>query len=330
MVNKKSDINKILIIRLSSIGDIVLTSPIIRSIKKKFPKAEIHFLTKKQFEGIVESSPYVSCTHIWNKKLWKQVFLLRNEGFDHIIDLHKNYRTLLLKTFLGVPNSTFNKLQLGKYLLTNFKINRLPKTHIVNRYAKAMKPLGVQLDGKGLDYFIKDSTASLESIFPTPLPKKYLSFVIGAAHGTKKLPASKIAELVEKINEPIVFIGGKEELEIAEKICKTEPTRLFNACGIASLDQSALLVKNSAKVITHDTGFMHIAAAFNKEIITIWGNTTSDFGMYPYKVAKSFNFEKGNLSCRPCSKIGFEKCPKGHFKCMNDQPLNEIAAIANK
>jgi ADP-heptose:LPS heptosyltransferase len=147
--------------------------------------------------------------------------------------------------------------------------------------------------------------------------KGYIGFVIGAKHFTKQLPVEKIISICKKINKPIILLGGKEDAARAEMIENAVGKNIFNACGKYNLNQSASLIKQATKVITHDTGLMHIAAAFKKEIISVWGNTVPAFGFTPYLPdPNSRMVEVKNLSCRPCSKIGYDKCPKGHFKCM--------------
>ena len=131
-------------------------------------------------------------------------------------------------------------------------------------------------------------------------------------------------------------MGGKEEKEIGERLNNLYPEKIINYCGKININESAYVVKNAACVITHDTGMMHIAAAFKKRIISVWGNTIPEFGMYPYFGSKNTDAElhsniievKG-LSCRPCSKIGFAKCPKGHFKCMNEIDLDKISGLVS-
>ena len=158
---------------------------------------------------------------------------------------------------------------------------------------------------------------------------KYTSVVIGAQHGTKRLPVERLTELCNKITQPVVLLGGPEDTERGELIAKSAGKHVYNACGKFKLDQSAFLIKMSEKVISHDTGLMHIAAAFNKTILSVWGNTVPEFGMYPYQVDQSYLFQVPHLACRPCSKIGHETCPKGHFKCMNDLNLTELIEKAN-
>lgn len=162
----------------------------------------------------------------------------------------------------------------------------------------------------------------------------YAALVIGAQHATKKLPFEKLRELCEKIQVPFIIIGGKEDIQIGNELEKLFPFKVYNACGKFNLDQSASLIRQSKIVITHDTSMMHIAAAFKKKIHSYWGNTVSSFGMFPYFGSRvkylslyennSFIHEVKNLGCRPCSKIGFNKCPKGHFNCMMKQDFEDL------
>lgn len=330
---------KILIIRFSSIGDIVLTTPVVRCVKQQVKDAEVHFLTKKSFASVIEHNPFIDRKIYLEGELAALIPELKQEKYDFVIDLHNNIRTLNLKSKLGVKSFSFNKLNIEKWLLVNLKMNRMPNVHIVDRYMETVKSLGVVNDGKGLDYFISQEDGNAIQKLPEEFQKDYIAFVIGAKHNTKKLPADKIISICKKLSRPIVLMGGKEDLDVGEKIASAiqtsnlGPQTVFNACGKFSLNESAALIKQSFKVISHDTGLMHIAAAFKKEIISIWGNTVPEFGMYPYYGSfeiRNSNFEIKNLSCRPCSKIGFDKCPKGHFRCMVEQDEMKIADEANK
>ncbi len=308
---------KILIIRFSSIGDIVLTTPVIRCLKMQKPEMEIHFLTKKSFKGIVENNPYLTKVHCIEKDVKEIVKELKKENFDFVVDLHNNIRSMQTKTALGKPSASFRKLNFKKWMLVNFKINKMPAMHIVDRYLQTVAKLGIVNDNKGIDFFIPEKDEVALSSIPASHQNGYIGFVIGARHYTKQLPISKIISICKKLNQPIILLGGKEDITSALEIEKAVGTSIYNACGKYNLNQSASLVKQATKIISHDTGLMHIAAAFKKEIISIWGNTVPAFGFTPYFPASSSRMvEVKNLSCRPCSKIGYEKCPKGHFKCM--------------
>lgn len=318
---------KILIIRFSSIGDIVLTTPVIRCVQEQVQGVELHYLTKKAFEPVLAGNPYIDKLHFLKDSLSETITDLREENFDHIIDLHHNLRTLIIKTKLGKSSSSFNKLNWQKWLLVRTQVNLLPKEHIVDRYLATVEFLGVKNDGKGLDYFLINNH-HLSLLLP-PSHQQYIALVIGAQHATKRLPTERLIELCKLLTAPVVLIGGPEDIERGEAISTASGQHVFNGCGKFKLDQSAFLVKMSERVITHDTGLMHIAAAFNKRIHSIWGNTIPEFGMYPYMTEENNVYEVKGLSCRPCSKIGYQKCPKGHFKCMNNIDLTAISKTAN-
>jgi ADP-heptose:LPS heptosyltransferase len=315
---------KILILRFSSIGDIVLTTPVIRCLKTQIKEAEIHYCTRKSYAGILEGNPHVDQLMLLEDNLEDLVKKLKAEKYDLIIDLHHNLRTFIIKKRLGLKAYSFVKLNFRKWLYVNFKLNVMPNIHIVDRYMETVKPVGVVNDFQGLDYFIPEKDEVDLNWLPAEFRKEYVALVVGAKFATKQLPIKKMIQLAHMINKPVVVLGGKEDVAIGEKLedfFKEEnvftKTKIFNGCGKFNLNQSASLVKQAKYVFSHDTGLMHIAAAFKKQIFTIWGNTTPHLGMYPY-MTKFTVFENNKISCRPCSKIGYSKCPKGHFKCMND------------
>jgi ADP-heptose:LPS heptosyltransferase len=317
---------KVLIVRFSSIGDIVLTTPVVRCLKQQVDNIEIHYLTKNNFISIIENNPYIDKIHTIGNDLKSLNPLLKQENFDLIVDLHHNVRTLKLKYVLGKKSVSFNKLNWKKFLITTFKINTLPKQHIVDRYLETIKFLGVLNDNKGLDYFISNKDeVELGPIFPAHFLNGYYALVIGGSYFTKQIPLNKLNEICAKSTLPLVLLGGKEDASTAETLHNLFPIQTLNVCGKMRLNQSASIIKQSKKVITSDTGLMHIAAAYKKDIISIWGNTIPEFGMGPYMAGNDSQvIEIKNLSCRPCSKLGYKKCPKGHFKCMNDIDVNTI------
>ncbi|MDQ3046506.1 MAG: glycosyltransferase family 9 protein [Bacteroidota bacterium] len=312
-------LKKILIIRFSSIGDIVLTTPVIRCLKLQLKDTEIHYLTKRSFKGILEQNPHLSKVHVIDKDVNEVIADLQKENFDHIIDLHNNLRSSEVKIKLRKKSSKFRKLNLQKWLLVNLKINIMPPIHVVDRYLETVKSLGVINDQQGLDYFIPPQDEVDLNALPLTHQNGFVGFVIGAKHFTKQLPVEKIIAICRKLNTPVILLGGKEDRNRGAEIEKAIGNSIYNACGIYNLNQSASLVKQSIRIITHDTGLMHIASALKKEIFSVWGNTVTDFGFSPYlPPSGSRIIEVKGLSCRPCSKIGHDKCPKGHFKCMRE------------
>jgi ADP-heptose:LPS heptosyltransferase len=311
-------IMKILVLRFSSIGDLVLISPVLRCLKLQLG-AEVHVLTKKRFASVLAANPHIDGLHTFEQEpgeVWPQ---LKTEHFDHIIDLHKNLRSWRVRLALRLPGRSFRKLNLEKWLLVNTGINCLPDIHIVERYMEAAAPLGVRYDGAGLEHFIApEDEVDIATAFGV---KEYLAVAIGAAHATKRMPESLIAEVCGDFSWPILLLGGPEDGEAGERIASKAGVHVQNTCGKLRLQQSASLVRQARVVLSPDTGMMHLAAAFRRPLVSVWGSTVPAFGMWPLYPAEDKTLhillEVTNLSCRPCSKIGFEQCPKGHFKCMN-------------
>lgn len=328
---------KILIIRLSSFGDIILTTPVIRCVKKQLI-AEVHFLVKKNFSATLSGNPYIDKIHMYEsdgKHLIKQ---LKSEKYDQIIDLHKNIRSKRLILALGVHASSFDKLNLKKWIMTAFKINLLPTIHIVDRYFEAVKNLGVKNDEKGLDFFISDveNSSALDFLQENNISPEsgYICMAIGSAQQTKVPPLKIYTAIISKLSLPVVLLGGPLDTTFGEQIKeRIHHITVVNAAGRLKLVESVACIKYARCLITPDTGLMHAGAAVNTPMSVIWGNTIPEFGMSPYYKGEHtgfYNEEVKGLSCRPCSKIGYKHCPKGHFKCMNNQNISEIADHVNK
>lgn len=324
---------KFLIVRFSSIGDIVLTTPVIRHLKQQVEGASIHYLTKSAFSAILEANPYVDQIHAFNGgDLNKLIRTLKTLEFDYIIDLHHNARSEHVKMKLKRMDFSVNKLNFKKWLYVNFKWDRMPDLHMVDRNLDTIRHFIPERDGKGLDYFIPPEEEVDLSSLPALYREGYIALAIGAQHGTKKLPPEQLADLCSRLEQPVVILGGEDDVAIADQLLKALPEKkMLSQCGRLNIHQSASLVRQSRLLITHDTGLMHIGAAFRKKIITIWGNTVPKFGMYPYRPdPASVEFEVEGLRCRPCSKIGFQECPKKHFRCMREQDIDGIAQAAGQ
>ena len=319
---------KILVVRFSSIGDIVLTTPILRGLKEQIKDVEIHYLTKKAFLPILKHNPRIDKIFTIDKNIDEVITDLKSEKYDFIVDLHNNLRTQTLKLKLRRPSKAFNKLNWQKWLLVKFKINRLPKLHIVDRYFSTVASLNVKNDEKPCEYFIaKAEEVDVEKSFHVK-PKEFVGIAIGAQFKTKKMPKKMLIQLISKLADPVVLLGGEMDTNLANEIIEALPNcSIKNACGGFSLSESASIVKQCKRLITNDTGMMHIASCFAVPISSVWGNTVPDLGMYPYYPNNKDNYsvhEVKGLSCRPCSKIGFQECPKKHFDCMMKQNVDEI------
>lgn len=322
---------KILIIRFSSIGDIVLTTPVIRCLQQQL-KAEVHFISKRGFEPVLRNNPYLHRIWLIEKDTNEVLQELKAEKFDFIVDLHNNLRSRKLTLSLGVPVKRLNKLNFKKWLVTSFRVNCLPKVHIVDRYLDTLKQLKVENDHKGLDYFCSNEETELAKKMLKEhqlAPHSFDVIVLGGAHSTKIFPIDNLREVLSTYHEPLALLGGPDEQGAGDQLA-SEFDHCISFCGKTSLNLSAAILSFARAVLSNDTGLMHIAAAMKKPVLSVWGNTIPDFGMTPYygnSSIPSYVAEVENLGCRPCSKIGYRNCPKEHFHCMQHQNNAKIAEV---
>ena len=325
---------KFLIIRFSSIGDIVLASPVWRCIKKQVTDAEVHFLTKSSFKIVTEGNPYIDKFFYLENNIAQLLEELKLEDYDYVIDLHKNFRSIKIKRALQKKTYTIDKLSIQKFLLTKLYIDVMPDRHITQRSLDAVKPIGVVNDGMGLDYFIPAKDIVQKHDIPTSHWLGFIAIVIGASYNTKKLPIHKLQELCNKINYPIILLGGIEDAVAGNEIALADEIKIYNACGKFNLNESADLVRQSKLVISHDTGLQYIACAFKKPLLAIWGATSPDLDVEPYYGSK-FMLQQPpgiyeniclKLSCQPCSKYGTGTCPLEHFHCMEKHDIDSIVS----
>lgn len=280
---------------------------------------------------MIRVNPFIDKIHILDGNMHALLQSLKVEQFDYILDLHKNLRSLRVRSSMKIMSFTVDKINLAKFLMIRFKVNRLPDKHIVDRYMETTRLFDVTNDGKGLDYFIPPEDEIELSSLPQTFRSGYIALVVGAMHGTKQMPEEKMINICRELDLPVILLGGQREGVLGKEIDKQTGDQVLNTCGQYNINQSASLIRQSRVVITHDTGLMHIAAAFHKKILSVWGHTIPEFGMYPYMPDRASNiFEVVGLPCRPCTKIGKKECPKGHFRCMNDIDYREIISTARK
>lgn len=331
---------KFLIIRFSSVGDIVLTTPIVRCLKNQLPGVELNYLVEPSYKMAIINNPYINKVHLVEEDLNKTIDGLKTEHFDYIIDLQRNRLTRRIKNELKLPAFTLKKLAFRKLLFTKLKWNVMPANeHVVDRFFKTIEPFGVYNDGAGLDYFILPGDEVKETDIPTSHLAGYIGIIISSSFYTKKLPIYKLQELCAQIDHPIILLGAPGDATEGEEIKKVDPIKIYNACGKFSLNEMADLIRKAKLMVTHDTGLMHIAAAFKKQVIVVWGSTTPSLGIFPYYGVNFLSYQSKlpyddiqvqKLWCRPCTKIGRSKCPQGHFKCMKKMPVDEIVVKVNE
>lgn len=306
---------KILVVRLSSLGDVLLTTPLIRSLKNKNPKAEIHFLVREEYKDALINNPNISnLITLKRDEAESQIQAeLSQNKYDLVIDLQNNLRSRSLISGLSCPKVQFNKLTLQKFLLVKFKINKLKAAPLIPiRYASALK--NFKLDDGGLDLFTKNKPSDkLNGL------TNLIGFCPGSRHYTKMWPKEFYIELGEKLTENdfnIVLFGGKADRQICEEI-SFNLSKCINLCSDNNLLQTAADIKLCMAIVCNDSGLMHTACAVQVPVVAIFGSTVKEFGFIPYN-SKNLILENKSLTCRPCSHIGKSSCPKGHFKCMKE------------
>lgn len=287
----------------------------------------MHFLTKKSFASVVEANPYVDKVHTIEIATAEVIDELKELHFDYIIDLHANIRSTMVKRKLKILDFTFKKLNIEKWLLVNFGIDNMPKKHIVDRYMDTLKAFGVQDDGQGLDYFIPfDEEVKLNDV----LADGYLCVAAGAAHVGKRIPAETLIEVCKTYNGKIVVVGGKDDVDVGNTLASIAPDRIFNEAGKRSVHASASIIRQASVVLAGDTGMMHIAAAFKRPLVSVWGCTTPQLGMSPYGNFKNTILEPKGLKKRPCSKLG-DRCKyEKTGRCITHIPASEIVIAINQ
>lgn len=336
---------KILLIRFSSIGDIVLTTPVVRAIHRQYPESEIHFLTKSAFAGLLQPNPYIHQVHGWDDAQAASIMAhLRSLQFDAVLDLHHNLRSARVRWALRRPSAAFPKANFAKYLLVrgwrkqpNGSLR--PISHVVSRYGETLRLIQASLDAEGLDFFLPETAeiAAAHAWQHAPfLPaQKPIAVCLGATHATKRWLPEYFVETLQQYGQPVVLLGGKDAVKEAQFISDALHgiVPVWNTVAQFDIMTSAALMRACACVLTHDTGFMHIAAAFHLPMVTLWGSTVPALGFAPYNTPFQVA-EVPNLSCRPCSKIGFDACPKGHFRCMKElspaMVLSQLKMIHDK
>jgi ADP-heptose:LPS heptosyltransferase len=312
---------RILVIRLSSIGDIVLTSPILKLLSEELPGAEIHFLVKPNFCEAIKGNKRLQKVHILKKNINETVKELRSEGFDYVLDLQNNLKSKRIGLGLQKPYSTFPKRNIQKWLMVHLKL-RFSISHVVERYALALRPLLPHIKNLPLEleFFLtekdQEKANSLLQAAPFSGVPPY-GIALGATYATKRWLPSYFIELINRYQKPVILLGGPGDSATAQQISKELKVPYLNTAGLVSLPASAALLRRCRFVLTHDTGLMHIAAALKVPALTLWGNTIPEFGMTPYGSLFEI-IENKEASCRPCSKLGFPRCPRRHFKCMQE------------
>ncbi len=333
---------KILIVRFSSIGDVILSTPLVRCLRAAFPNSEIDFLVKKEFASILSNNPHISKLIVFDKsngrkELWKTRSLIKEGGYTHIIDIQSNIRSFLLRTGVGAIVSGFSKRLVERFFLIKLRKNIYKEIKPVYlRYFEAVEELGVKYDSLGTELFYQQTDkeqvlAELELVginSNSPL----LIIAPGAQWANKRWLPSGFArsadELANKHNFTVVLLGGKGDIETCNQVQQLMQSPSFVLAGKPTLMQSAALTAMADLVITNDTGMLHMAQAVKTPVLAVFGPTTKELGFFP--LPDKSKVAEAEVSCRPCTQKGLNNCPKTHFYCMKHVNPEKVISLAQE
>lgn len=334
---------RILVIRLSSIGDIVLASPLLRALNRAFPGAEVDFVVKERFADLVRFSPYVHRVHMLPEGGgWRELRGLRRsltaQEYDLVVDIHKNFRSYYLRMGLrGARAVTYRKWRWARAVLIATKKNLYPGiVPVYQRYLAAVAPLGVRDDGMGPEFFMDPAVGaqvrellSRGGLLSHPLR---VAVVPGAGFFTKRWLPERFAEVADALaalhGSGTLLLGDAHDRPIAAEVVAHMHHKPVDMVGALSLMESAAALSFCDLVLCNDTGLMHIATALGKKVVAIFGPTTEELGFFPF--GPMSRVVQKELPCRPCSHVGSRRCPKRHFRCMGDISAGEVLAAAQE
>jgi len=328
----QSSPKRILIIRLSSIGDIILATPVPRILKNKFPAAELDFIVKKQFAPLLQDNPYID--HILSLDTGNgrsELARLKNQllarNYDLVVDIHNNFRSHLLKTGLPGIKVTYKKYAFRRFLLVKFGWNLYRSViPVTRRYLDSLATFGISDDGLGPQLFIDPATLQRmdkllqeKGLYTT---RPVICMAPGAGYFTKRWPVEYFTQLAERcikeLNAQIVLLGSAQDQQLTRQITvHLADNAALDLAGSLEIMETAGVLNRADLVVSNDSGLMHLAAALKKKTVAVFGSTTRELGFFPDNPLARV-MENNALPCRPCSHIGRKKCPKQHFKCMRD------------
>lgn len=313
---------KVLVIRFNSIGDIVLTSPVIQCLHDN--NYEVHYICKKTYKPLLVHNPHVAQIWTLDENVNPIIENLKKEKYKYVVDLHNNLRSSRVKRALSTKSLTFKKHPIKNILLTQLNIKLYDEAHVVERFLDVIRPICDNIKTALPQLWLSDKEKS--DVDNIELPEEFLSISVGAAYRNKQIPESKIIQVVNQLDIHVVLLGGKEDEAKAKRIAAKTDDRVINMTGKLNILQSAELIRRSLAILSGDTGLMHIAAALAKPIVAMYGSTHPTLGYTPYTSSHvpHYIIQNDQISCRPCTKQGGNSCPKGHFKCMHDIKTEDI------
>lgn len=333
----EKQIKKILILRLSSIGDILLSTPLLRVLRNRFTAAKIDFVVKSQFVDLLSTNTHLDHLYALDTQKGRSGLQqlrkdLRENDYDLVVDIHNNFRSNYLRRFKNARIVTLRKYRLRRLLLVAFGLNVYRTIRPVHqRYIDAVAEFGVSDDGLGLEFF-PDADIQIqidEKLRNYGRQSGQLTICIapGASKTTKRWPVDRFAavckQLVSQLDAQILLLGDAQDAELTAIIVKTLKGKAIDLAGKLNLMESACALNRADIALTNDSGLMHLATALGKPTVALFGSTVRELGFFPVG-SDNIVVENNEISCRPCTHIGRKSCPKKHFKCMRDIQTRQV------
>lgn len=332
------DPEKILVIRLSSIGDILLTTPFLRMLHARFPQSRIDYCIKERFQPLLALHPHLHTFLTFPESgglaaLWRLRQKIRRERYDVILDLHRNTRSWLLRD-RRARVTTFAKYYLRRWLLVRFGWNLFATIEpVYRRYLQALAPWGVRDDGLGSDFALAEDEIIFGNNYLAAAGvhpgQPCFALAVGAGYETKQWPAEFYGELAQRLirrfGGRVILFGAEKDREIGARVARFD-AGIIDATGCLDIRRTAAVMAAVSLVVANDSGLMHLSVALHKKTVAIFGSTTKELGFFP-DAPFSRVVENHSLTCRPCSHVGRHRCPKKHFRCMRDISVAEVEAV---
>jgi len=324
---------RVLCVRFSSIGDVLLTTPLVRALHRRHPDAELYFVTKRAMAPLVLENPKLDKVIELepNERITDLARRLRALRPTHGLDLHGSLRSAALRLLVPCQWSGYSKRKLARTALIAAKINMYGKlVPVPERYFEAARALNVHPDGGPPEFFL--APAARER-FARWLAERgldgqpFAALAPGAAHATKRWPLrhwSALAEQLRGMGYGLVAVGGAADRQLAGEL----GPGVHNAAGEFTLQETGACLARARVLVSGDTGVMHMATGVGTRVVALFGPTVEPFGFFPY--TKQAEVLKLDLDCRPCSAMGTERCPLGHHRCLEEIFPEQVAAAVQR
>jgi heptosyltransferase-2 len=325
---------RVLCVRFSSIGDVLLTTPLVRALHHRHPEAELYFVTKRAMAPLVIENPHLTgvVTLDPNERITDLARRLRALGPTHGLDLHGSLRSAALRLLVPCQWSGYSKRKLARTALISTKINLYGKhVPVPERYFEAARAarLDVEPDGGPPHFFLAPAARDRVArwLADQGVNQPFAAVAPGAAHATKRWPVRHWRALTERLTQlgyAVIALGGVGDRDVAAALGPT----VKNAAGEFTLQETGACLARAAVLISGDTGVMHMATGVGTRVVALFGPTVELFGFFPYH-GRTTVLEQ-DLSCRPCSAMGSERCPLGHHRCLEDILPDQVAAAVQR